>query len=815
MPTPYNGAMRTWRLAAEDACTLVLAADARFGGTDYIEDQIWQVLPRGEDPQALTVRTSYGRQAQGMRIFPSFVLGDRLSIDPAAFHQPVVICQALPNYVRLEFWPLPELEATAEYWVADSRRLVSRIRLTNRVERVIHPQLRLHALLAPDRQIDPMRLVTWEGVTTLQGRVVEIRPLVFLSGGAVAFRSIYPSLQVTASLAPGETRAWTWAHAGLADAAQSFEAARAVAAMPFEAMVARIERMAEGIVQVESGHPAWDAVLHFSQVAALSSFVGPTRHLPAAAPILIRSPEHGHSQRGDGTDYDWCWSGQESLAAFYLARQVLPAAPELAKGVVLNALATQGADGAVDAKPGLAGQRQRMSSVPILCELSWQIFRQTEDRTFLLDVLPKLREAFDSWFEPARDRDRDGFPEWEHAIQPGYDDHPVFSQTRASAQGADIRCVESPDLAAFLLREAEALSSMAQAAGEAGWLPGIHARVAGLLAGLARCWDPEEGAYRRIDRDLHTTPSGAAIVRARRDGRYDTKATLQPPARLVIRVSGPESEARSLEIVLSGSPPAGRVRTVRLDASDFAWYWNLGSSTTDEVFARLERVQVRGLGDAFETLVRIPDLTRQDLGTLLPLWPQQTPSEPSSRLIDGLVSNANQFWQPHGLPLLPASDPGYAEQIEDWVGGVSMPWNVMIGEGLIAHGRQELAAALFDHLMAGVTRVLREEHTFRQAYHPETGQGLGEWHHACGVAPLSLFLGSVGVQLISPTRVGLRGRNPFPFPVTITWRGLAVTRSGEVSRVVFPDGQALDIQGEEPLVIEQEPRRPNPRGAGK
>ena len=140
--------------------------------------------------------------------------------------------------------------------------------------------------------------------------------------------------------------------------------------------------------------------------------------------------------------------------------------------------------------------------------------------------------------------------------------------------------------------------------------------------------------------------------------------------------------------------------------------------------------------------------------------------------------------------------------------GVSMIWNAMLGEALLAYSRQEQAAALLDRLVGDIVTSLRDQHTLRQGYHPESGAGQGDRHAACGGAPLSLLLECVGVRLVSPTKVGLSGRNVLDGAVTLSWRGLRVTRNGDVTRVVFPDGQAIDTQGEEPLEIEQQPRHP-------
>ena len=800
--------MRSWEWSSEDAWSLGLAADVRFGPTDYSDDQIWEIQLRRAEPPGLAAATSYGGRIRGVHIVPSFAQEGRAVVDPGDYHRPPIVQQALPNYARLAFSPLSGMEAVAEYWVLDSHRLVSRLDLLATSEHSLTIDLRLNVQLLPGSDADPMLPVTYHGAVALQGRIGDLQPVVFLSGGAVALRAVTPGLHVSASLAPGERRSWTWSHAGMVDPNQGFEAARSATQLPLDALAARIERMAESIVQVETGRPEWDAAFHLSQVAALSSFVGPTRHLPSPSPVLRRGPVDGHSARGDGADHDWRWSGQELLSAGYLARQVLPAAPELAQGIVRNALATQGADGAVDGKPGLAGQRLRIAAPPMLAELVWQIYRQTEDVDFVAAVLPGLVESFESWFDASRDRDQDGFPEWDHPLQPGYPTHPVFCRTDAACQGADLRQVESPDLVALLMRESEALARLAQIAGTLRGLASVEGRRRRLLEGLSRCWDSGSEVYRRVDSNLHTTPQPVTIASIEGSGRVDPGIALRYPARLVVRVMGNESDGRSLEIVLTGRPAAGRERSLRIGAEDLSWFWQTGCATTPQAFASLSRVQVRGAADDVQTMILVPDLGRVDLAMLLPLWAEAPEPEVAEALLESQLLRPERFWRPHGLPFLPASDKDYPAQQAGGEAGVSMIWNAMLGEALLAYSRQEQAAALLDRLVGDIVTSLRDQHTLRQGYHPESGAGQGDRHAACGGAPLSLLLECVGVRLVSPTKVGLSGRNVLDGAVTLSWRGLRVTRNGDVTRVVFPDGQAIDTQGEEPLEIEQQPRHP-------
>jgi hypothetical protein len=106
--------------------------------------------------------------------------------------------------------------------------------------------------------------------------------------------------------------------------------------------------------------------------------------------------------------------------------------------------------------------------------------------------------------------------------------------------------------------------------------------------------------------------------------------------------------------------------------------------------------------------------------------------------------------------------------------------------------------------MAAVIASLKKDHCFRRHYHSGNGEGSGDRHILSGLAPLSLFLETLGVRLISNQKVALAGKNPFPWPVTVKYRGLTVMRQKEKSMVIFPDGQTVVVEDPEPRIISLE-----------
>jgi hypothetical protein len=122
---------------------------------------------------------------------------------------------------------------------------------------------------------------------------------------------------------------------------------------------------------------------------------------------------------------------------------------------------------------------------------------------------------------------------------------------------------------------------------------------------------------------------------------------------------------------------------------------------------------------------------------------------------------------------------------------VHIIWNNLIGEGLLAYGYRQEAARLIAHLMSAIVQNLKRSQAFYKTYHAETGMGMGERNALHGLAPVGLFLATLGVEILSPTEVILRSENPFPWPVTVKYRGLIVTRQMGQTEIIFPNGQPI------------------------
>jgi hypothetical protein len=201
-------------------------------------------------------------------------------------------------------------------------------------------------------------------------------------------------------------------------------------------------------------------------------------------------------------------------------------------------------------------------------------------------------------------------------------------------------------------------------------------------------------------------------------------------------------------------------------------------------------VDVIGLDEKDKVIVRTVDLTAQDHTLFLPLWAVLPDQQRAQTLIGRALLDEARFDKPFGIP---ACASNLTPEAESTTLSIHLPWNQLIGEGLLAYGFHTEAARLTEHIMAAVIKNLKQNRAFYQRYHAGTGAGIGERNALTGLAPLGLFLQTLGVTIFSGTRVRLEGKNPFPWPVTIQYRGMTIQRGADSTEVTFLNGKSVTV----------------------
>lgn len=802
---------RRWQLGAHQPLSLQIAADARLSQTDYVDDQVWELTLGAADGPALNLHTRLGLRAGMISLVPMWLIDGRPIYQYQTYANPPQIEAFAPAYVRARARLTPQLDLIAEYWAMDSHAVGGRFTLHNRADHPLELQLDLVGFAASAGKELKLSLLPLEtgGQALALGRIGNVYPIILLEhkAGTAAEPSSSSKISARLRVAPGAQSSVRWAHAARPDISASLALAQRWLKQNWDAHFKRIARAAAFIPAIETGDRERDAAIAFAYQQLVQSFLKPTASLPAASFVAARTPATGFSPNGSGTDHIRSWSGQNPTVAYLTALAVASIAPQWAAGVIDNYLSAQTEDGWIDWKPGLAGQRQGILAPPILARLAWGVFHYTEDTETLRTQFPALLRFFERWLKPDLDVDADGLPEWQSENQTGYPFMPSFAVGLPYGQHADIRMVEAPDLAAYLLSEAISLREIAYYLRDSEAETRLAERVESLKAALESLWRADAGHYGYRDRDSHLTQPGTVLLAAAPgDQEHFLAAALPSPARLIIEISGGAEHVPSITLDVHGVDADGQPLHETARAEAFFWSHGRGVYTTRKLFAQVDRVRVDGLVRVYQVAVRTLDASALDLSAVLPIWSVGITPERAAELVR-LITDPAVFWRANGISMIPAPAGAALSEGGADVGGVHPFWLTLIGEGLLEHGYGAAAAELVKRLIKAQIAVLKAQGSFYEFYDAETARGLGERGHISGLVPLHLLARVIGVRVISTGKVWTGGPFHWSEPIIFTQQGVRVERSADGTAIHFPSGHQAQLPADAPW---QEVIDPNP-----
>ena len=798
---PYNNeVMNNIAFPAGFSANLILSADRRFSTPDYGNDQIWELFLRGGDPKALTLQTTFGLRAFWMSLFPRFLKGDLDLIDPAVFYQPPQIMAAYPNCVSLTFEPFQFLSVSFECWVPSSQVIAGRLVLENTGMESQDFIFELAGNLQPFEPGESMAVSPSNLTNILQGSSGGLSLVCFMTGGPFPGRGPYTGLAQNLALQSGQKHTVTWALAATPDRDQSLKLARQTTVCAWDEEMARIQQtnLAQ-MVQISSGDPQWDACFALAQRTAYSLFMPSSPHLPHASYVLSRRPDHGHSLRGDGSDYPHLWNGQTALEAYYLNTLILPGGVHLAEGVLRNFLHVQEENGEIDWKPGLAGQRTHKLAQPLLVALAWQIYLVNDDQSWLQEVYPPLLKFLKTWFNAVHDRDQDGMPEWDHPLQTGFPSAPIYDHWQPDGQGVDITCLECPSLAAFLYNECKCLQRMAMQIQVSDDLDWLNERTKILTQALETMWNARSKSYRYRDFATEFANKGDVIRTIKGRGRVTISRSFKTPQRLQIRLVLANNDTRPLKIIMTGESPQGRVEET-ISFGQLHWQGGTACCTSRNVFLRLQEVNIQGISPEDKGTISTVDYTQEDLSLFTPLW-AAIPNPDLAKIL--LEKNLfPRYFKKFGLAATPQI---IKDKQKWWSSSVHLPWNHMIGEALLTFGYYKQAADLLKRIMKAQVTMLNRQQRFQECVHAESGETSGEFDILTGLPPVGLFLKTAGIQHLSNNRIIIAGPNPFSKPVKIRFQTVQITRNKKDTIIQLDSGEMITLHGPGPHHVHIEP----------
>lgn len=790
-----------------------LAADARSSRTDYRDDQAWTLRLGAGDEAALAFQTQFGGRAGLVSLVPMLRINDRVVYQAQSYAERPLVAYFAPNFMQIEAAPLAGLALVARFWALESRAAGGEFAFTNAADHDMRVQLDLfgHAAIN-NRNVRLNVLTLGDGTLALHlGQIGNINPVATLEGASAEIyggRISSPKIGRIVDLKPGGSARIPFAVAGLEDMRDSFSLAMNWMSRPGDRHIEKIEIDAAAVPRISTGNADWDRVIDLSYAHLIKALMRPTEHLPHASIVANRVGNRGWSRRGDGGDHIRAWTGQDPTLAWLAAGAIANIDAELAQGIIHNYLATQDESGFVDRQPGLGGQRQGLLLMPLLARLCWIIFERAGDDAFLGRVYPALVAFFGRWLHGDLDADDDGVPEWRSERQLGYIAFPTFGRSQFWAQGADIHQMETPDLLAYLISEADALCQIADRLGENESARILAKQREMMEASLEEFWDGSRYCYR--DRDSHLTVEADELLRrGAGDEIHELDHALLMPARVMVRVVGGVSQRPRMKLKLEGRDEDGADCVIEAPAEEFDWRNRQSIYITEKPLTHVTRIAVDGLSRVYKVYASTIDSSRLDINALMPLASRRLPPERAEALVRLALDEAH-FLRPNGLTMVSAEDRNFDPSNARGGGGIWMYWLSLIGEGMVAAGFRAEATALVKRALAGLARVLAREGKLSQFYHADAAQGFGEDHHIGGIAPLKLLGDVLGVTISASDRAWVGGDFTWGDAVTVEQHGVTVRRDAESIRVDFPSGHSVTLPADAPpqLVFDPTPAAP-------
>jgi hypothetical protein len=538
----------------------------------------------------------------------------------------------------------------------------------------------------------------------------------------------------------------------------------------------------------------WDLAFAFSQKEAFGLFHRTPAHFPAI--VSSRVPDLGYSSRGDGQDCDPDWSNITLLGLSYWLNLILPGAPEIASSVLEHVLESIQEDSFLDLFLGAGGQHSQVLAQPLLVYCCWQIEQASSSQNLREKYFHKLFQFIQCWFSPAHDHDQDGAPEWDHPTQTGIETSPIIEKTFVQSREYRLHHIESPALTAMLYRECSLLYATALKLKDeikAAWL---LEKINQMNSSMEKFYDIQTCKPHYIDFLTHKCTSGQRLGAITGNGTIPCDRQLPEPGRPVIFIRTADNSTHQLSVMIKGKSEKKKSISETITPGVFIWQRNKGLAISSKVYLSVDQISIKGAGDNDQIQVMTQDYRAEDISLYLPLWAELIPLSIANAMIEKQI--IPRYLREFGLPTASPDSP-LPDGITDLV--CQLPWVLPIVQGMLTYHHQRESAEILTRIMSAIVLQINQSLQTAEYYETETGSAGGKIDALSGLAPVGLFLNIMGVQKLGDGQVDLLGENPFPWPVTVKYKGMTITRKKEESTITFPSGETITVHGPGPHQI--------------
>jgi hypothetical protein len=756
-----------------DPIGLTLAARSARMPAD--PDLVWQLELNENKP--IELRSSFNLQAPSFSLFPSFQFGETQVLDLKDFFAAPRIDTILQDYLELVGNPTDTIKTCLEFYAETTQTLLGRVTLQNSSTTRQEAAFTLNAQLAAMGDFTPLSSTRVGNHTILKAQTGNLTISIAFDVTTKAIISPLQALRWKRFIEAGESVSFFWR---LQTHTQPASLARALD-QPFpanwDAMISRkrVEEQNHSL-QIICEDPDWQLVFDSTQRQAFQLLQddGQVKHY-----YRMRNPGSSLLAENLAPTLGLGVAKADVLNLYQLCLCLLPSEPQTCERLLDHYL------------EGIGDPSQGKSELPtpILANLTWRVFKHTLNQDFLKRHFQTLKDLCFAWFEKSHDQDMDGLPEWSSSLQTGISNLPCFDLLDTSGFPALASSSESSGLAALLESELESLGLMAHLLEDNPAAVIAHS-LKKRLSNALEAWLSQDVSHGFRNALNHQSYSGSLLFNGVVSGAQALRLSLLQPSQLCLQLSSEAPMQKPLGLQITGTDESGESLTELIPRDEIHWLPGLFFIQTKAVFSTLQSLTVLPEATAYSLRLFSPNYACTQVMQLLALLP----SEDVPDLHTALETQLG--FQPAGLNYgipenLIAEPPNASETI-------NLAWNSLLIEHLVNNNHKALAAQIFARLVSPLKNSLQKSHCGYERYQALTGKGSGNLNHVSGLLPLELLLDIAGVRLFSADKVAILGENGLPWPITIRYQGLELSRNGKNTQISFSDGSEFHHYGSSP-----------------
>jgi len=743
-----------------------LTAENRFSSYTPDQNQGW-ILKHGKgNPPALVIQSNPAKNYRFYKIFPRFSEGNTTACNPAEFVSRPTLEDFLVNLVEYSYSPLEGILVSTVNWVPDPDLVCGVVRIHNKTNQSRVIRLDLVGQLILPKSGNRLASTNYQGREILSGQLGDEFPVLFMSGNSSPGKGPLPNLTSELILAADQAEELTWTAVLGHSADQSLSLLNKVFQLDWGGEISRLKIKAGSNLQIHTGDPEWDFAFALSQKQAAGYLIS---HYPQQRPPA-------------GLNHPL-----SPFQALYLLDVLTPVEPITARRILESVVEGIKEDGSTFDQNCTA--LSEISALPLAAELVWQAHQVGVDSEGIKILLDNVKRSLDYWFLVNNDRDQDGIPELAHPCQLNLTDtRPLKSHPELALPGHSPK-LESPGLGALLYNDLTRLESLKKLYYQDKYQNTGQTKREKLKDFLKNSWNSEKSCFLNRDRDSHMTSPGKLILKNPENGFLILRENISQPSRIgFLFQRKSESELKpGVSFTLHGYDYSGKYRVEQKKKHQIQWIKKQGWASSDTVYSKVDYIFVEELPEDVQLTLFCPSTMEEDISLLLPLWAQVLDPGEADHLITNTIFNKNRYLSSYGIRTIP--DPDYA--------AVQIPWNVLLGQGLLANNKRHQAGELFSRLMNAILININDSGCFFGSYDAKTGQGQGPPNALEGLVPTGYFLKAAGVQIINDRELTIEGIYPFPWPISLHYRGLVIYRDPEETRIDIPGEKSKIYHGSE------------------